>query len=125
VLDQLAERAAAITRAGALGSDSERLGRLLGRPLGFGRAQAMMRLGDVGEHQEQRERTRHRQGLADRQLGEDVAERFGRLLVAGAGALGQSSNLLDALVQAVPGLFAEHLAEQGAQSSNVISQRFR
>jgi hypothetical protein len=92
--DQLAEGAAAIPWPGALGGGSRYVLRQR-----LCRAQAVVRLRDVGQHQEQGKGAGHRQGLADRQLGEHGAERFRRLFVPGASTFRERPNLFDTLVQ--------------------------
>jgi hypothetical protein len=82
-----------------------------------------MLLGDVGEVQEVRERAGHRQRFADGHPLEDAAQRLEVLAAAGARALGQGPDALHRVVQLVPLLPPERLAQQLAQQAHIVSKR--
>ena len=82
----------------------------------------MVLLGDVGEIQEMRERTRQRDRGVNRQRAEQLRE-IGERTIAGVCGLGQVANVLDDVEQLLPAAFAQRVAEQCAQQADVLPQR--
>ena len=91
--------------------------------LGLGAALARPDLGDVGQQGEGGETVRQADGLIQRQLAQQALQLRGvvrgRVAVIGDGG---PPHRFDAVVEVLPALVADHLAQQGAQQPDLLTQ---
>ena len=87
-------------------------------------AYPMMLLGNVGEGQKVRERTRHRHGRVDGHIAQHVCEEIERAGLARVRSLGDAAHPFDAIEQRLSFVRSQRFAEQFTEQVDVVAKRF-